>query len=121
MVTGPTTNIAFEEDEKRLIAEIERKHGKTVAQLRDEREKRVRDAMELRVPDRVPVNVGTGVFAARYAGLTASAMYYDHAAYKEASKKMLLDFEPDNGPMGIGSSGLVLELLDSKQYRWPGG
>ena len=72
------------EAEQRLIAEIEKKHGKTVDQLREEREKRVSDAIELRVPDRVPVNVGTGVFAARYAGLPASAMYYDHAAYAEA-------------------------------------
>ncbi len=108
-------------EEQRLIAEIQRKHGKTVGQLRDEREKRVKAAMELNVPDQVPVNVSTGVFAAKYAGLTASVMYYDHAAYRRASKQMLLDFEPDNGPIGIGSSGLVLDLLDSKQYRWPGG
>jgi hypothetical protein len=108
-------------DEKTLIAEIEKKHGKSVEQLLFEREKRVRDATELKIPDRVPVVLGTGVFAARYAGLTASTMYYDHSAYRAASKNMLLDFEPDNGPAGIGSSGLVLQLLDSRQYRWPGG
>ncbi len=121
MSTQNTAGKAPEQDEERLIAEIEKKHGKTVAQLRDEREKRVRDAMMLKEPDRIPVNVSTGVFAAKYAGLPASTMYYNHAAYRAASKKMLLDFEPDNGPMGVGSSGLVLELLDSKQYRWPGG
>jgi hypothetical protein len=118
-MSNPPTYSA--EQEERLIAEIEKKHGMTVTELRDQREKRVRDAMELRVPDRVPVNLSTGVFAARYAGLTASAMYYDHNAYRAASKQMLLDFEPDNGPMGVGSSGLVLDILDSKQYRWPGG
>ena len=111
---------AGDRDKKETEA-IEKKHGKTVEQLRVEREKRVRDAIELKVPDRVPVNVGTGVFAARYGGLTASAMYYDHTAYREASRKMLLDLEPDSGPTGIGSSGIVLDLLDSKQYRWPGG
>jgi hypothetical protein len=109
------------DETRRLIAEIEKKHGKTVAQLRDEREKRVRDAIELKVPGRVPVNVGAGVFAARYVGLPASVMYYDTAAYREACKKMLLDFEPDNGGMGVGGTGPVLEMLDSKQYRWPGG
>jgi len=109
------------DQEQRLIEEIEKKHGKTVDQLREEREQRVRDAIQLKVPDRVPVNVGAGVFAARYGGLTASAMYYDHAAYREACKKMLLDFEPDNGGMGAGSSGKILDLLDSRQYRWPGG
>ncbi|MEK7354033.1 MAG: uroporphyrinogen decarboxylase family protein [Chloroflexota bacterium] len=106
---------------QRLIADIEKKHGKTVSQLSEEREKRVSDAIQLKVPDRVPVNVGAGVFAARYAGLTASVMYYDTAAYREACKKMLLDFEPDNGGMGVGGTGPVLEMLDSKQYRWPGG
>ena len=106
---------------EREVAAVEAKHGKTAKDLREEREKRVRDAIELRIPDRVPVNVGTGAFAAIYSGLKASAMFYDHAAYREASKKMLLDFEPDNGPMGIGSSGLVLDLLDARQYRWPGG
>ncbi len=111
----------LEDQEKKLIEEIEKKHGKTVSQLSEEREKRVSDAILLKLPDRVPVTVGTGVFAARYAGLTASATYYDPTGYREASKKMLLDFEPDNGGMGAGSSGPVLELLDSKQYRWPGG
>ena len=114
------TGNSSQQIEKEIEA-VEKKHGKLVAQLREEREKRVKDAIELRVPDRVPVNVGTGVFAARYAGLTASSMYYDHSAYRSASKRMLLDFEPDNGPMGIGSSGVVLDLLGSKQYLWPGG
>jgi len=114
-------NEKLNEDEKKLIADIEKKHGMSVEQLREGREKRVRDAIQLKMPDRVPVNVGTGVFAARRAGLTASALYYDHAAYRRASKQMLLDLEPDNGAMGVGSSGLVLELLDSRQYRWPGG
>ena len=109
------------EKEEKLIVEIEKKHGKSTEKLREEREKRVREAIQLKVPDRVPVNVGTGVFAARRVGLTASALYYDHVAYRQASKQMLLDLEPDNGPMGIGSSGLILELMDSKQYRWPGG
>jgi len=107
---------------QKLINEIEKKHGKSIQQLIEEREKRVKDAIELREPDRVPVTLGTGVFAARYAGLTASAMYYDQAAFREASKKMLLEFEPDSTMLlGPGNSGLVMELLDDKQYRWPGG
>ena len=43
------------EETQRLIDEIEKKHGKTVNELREEREKRVRDAIELKVPDRVPI------------------------------------------------------------------
>jgi hypothetical protein len=121
MVIEPKSDRFHSDNENTLIAGIEKKHGKSVEQLLLDREKRVMDATELRIPDRVPVVLGTGVFAARYAGLTASTMYYDHTAYRAASKKMLLDFEPDNGPAGVGSSGLVLQLLDSRQYRWPGG
>jgi len=107
---------------QKLVDEIEKKHGKSIQQLVEEKEKRIKDAIELREPDRVPVTLGTGVFAARYAGLTASAMYYDQAAYREACKKMLLEFEPDDTMvMGPGNSGLVMDLLDDKQYRWPGG
>jgi hypothetical protein len=75
------------------------------------------------VPDRVPVVIGTGVFAARYGGLTASALYYDHPAYKEACKKMIVDFEPDL--IGYSEVGLypgsVWDLLDMKHQRWGGG
>ena len=87
-----------------------------------EREKRVSDAVALRLPDRVPVTIQTGVFAAKYAGIPLSAMYYDHPAYREACLKTILDFEPDTGAsMVLVNSGLVKELLDVRHQRWPGG
>lgn len=108
--------------ENRLIEEIEKKHGKTVGELYEERQKRYRDAVAVREPDRVPVTLSAGAFAARRGGLTASAMYYDHAAYKEAVERMILDFEPDLcWAMGTVNSGLALELLDARHHRWPGG
>jgi hypothetical protein len=110
---------------KRLKAirdEIESRHGKSAEQLLEEREKRVDDAIGLRVPDRVPVTIQTGVFSARYAGIPLSTMYYDHGAYREACLKTILDFEPDTGAsMVLVSSGLVMELLDVKHQLWPGG
>lgn len=110
------------QENARLKQAIEKKHGKTTEQLCTEREKRVIDAIELRVPDRVPVTINPGIFAARYAGLPASAMYYDHAAYREACKKTVLDFEPDTGAtMGVINSGLVMEIMDAKHQKWPGG
>jgi len=110
------------EQEKRLREEIEKRHGKTVEELYEERQKRYRDAVELREPDRVPVTLSAGVFAARQAGLTASAMYYDHAAYREACMKTILEYEPDLcWAMGTVNSGLTLELLDARHHRWPGG
>ena len=113
------------EENKRLREEIERKHGKTPEQLYAEREKRIRDAVELRVPDRVPVmmarNSGTH-FTSSYTGVPLSAAYYDPVVWKEAYKKTILDFEPDVCvPQIAMNSGTVLELLDTKQQRWPGG
>jgi hypothetical protein len=107
---------------KKLRGEVEKKHGKTVDQLRLQRDKRINDAIMLRMPDRVPVTIQTGVFACRYAGIPLSAMYYDHVAYWEACVKTIVDFEPDTGGMmAIGNSGLINELLDTKTARWPGG
>ena len=109
-------------DETRLIAEIERKHGKSVDELRMEREQRVKDAIALREPDRVPVTVLGGVFAARAAGLPSATVFYDHPAAYQAGRQVLLDFEPDLGGVGIAASaGSILDLLEVKNYRWPGG
>lgn len=105
-----------------LREEIERVTGKTPEQLYEEREKRIRDAVELRQPDRVPVTLGEGVYAARHGGLTVSAMYYDIAAYREAIRQTVLDFEPDLCGGGVAAtSGIALELLETKHQRWPGG
>jgi hypothetical protein len=115
-------NSRLQEKIQRLRDDIEKKYGKTVDQLRNEREKRINYVIILRLPDRVPVSIQTGVFACRYAGIPISAMYYDHVAYWEACVKTIVDFEPDSGNiMAAGTSGLVNELLDVRTQRWPGG
>ena len=112
-----------EEENKRLRDAIEKRTGKSPEQLRAEREKRIADAIELREPDRVPVTIAGGYFAARYCGLTASVAYYDPVTYRQALKKTALDLEPDSAPGAVasGGSGPALEILDAKQTRWPGG
>ena len=121
-----TSTISVEglrEENERKLRQIVERSGKTPAELYAEREKRLLDAIALREPDRVPVTMGGGYFAARYAGLTASVAYYDPVAFKEAVKKTALDFEPDAswGAAATGGSGRALEILDAKQTRWPGG
>jgi hypothetical protein len=109
-------------EEKKLIAQIEKKNGKSVDQLRAEREKRIKDVMTLKEPDRVPVTLNPGVFAARALGLPASTMFYDHTAARQAGRQILLEYEPDIGGVAMAaSSGSVLDLLEIKNYRWPGG
>ncbi|MBI2836395.1 MAG: hypothetical protein HYX85_01725 [Chloroflexi bacterium] len=113
-----------QEDIKRAREEIQKRTGKTPEQLYDEREKRMRDAIQLKEPDRVPVVLRLDNFILRYGGLSLSAQFYEPAAYRQAVIKTLLDFEPDvrqGPPTNIANSGPALEALDSKQHRWPGG
>ena len=126
MATATRTRATLErtdlEKEKKLIAAIEKKHSKSVEELRQERDKRITDAMQLKVPDRVPVTINAGAFACKYAGLPLSAMYYDPVAYSEACLKVLLDFGPDQGGAAAGTnSGDMLTLLGTQHQRWPGG
>jgi hypothetical protein len=108
------------EKENRLLKErIERKMGKTTEQLYEEREKRVRDVIELRVPDRIPLTVEIKI--STYAGIPNSAAYYDPIGFKRATRKVTLDFEPDMCNAGLPTSGYALEALDVKNRLWPGG
>lgn len=106
---------------RELREEVEKRHGKSAQQLCEEREKRIEDAIALREPDRVPVVIGTGNFAARYLGIPFSSAYYDIETFKAANIEITLDFEPDATRGLFVSSGEGLEALDPKYMRWPGG
>ena len=108
-------------EDQKLIDAIQKKHGKSVEELRLEREKRLWDAVELKVPDRVPVIFGGTFFACKYAGIPYSAAYYDTEAWKNAFKKMIVDMDPDSYGWEPRESGVALEALDSNYTRWPGG
>jgi uroporphyrinogen-III decarboxylase len=110
------------EEEKKLKEQIEKRHGITVAELYQEREKRIYDAMQLRVPDRVPVVFwDVPLLACRYVGLPYSAAYYDATAWRAAFKKMFADLEPDGWAVANRESGAALEATGTKFTRWPGG
>ena len=68
---------------------------KTKEQLFQEREKRLSDTIQLKVPDRVPIEMSFGYFPAKYAGVTCKPSYYDFDTWLEATRKTILDFEPD--------------------------
>lgn len=110
------------EAEKRLKGEIEKKHGKTVEELYRERERRLNDAMQLKVPDRVPVFFfDVPLLACRYAGLPYSAAYYDAPAWKAAFKKLFVDMEPDGWAVANRESGAAMEAVETNYTKWPGG
>ena len=98
---------------------IEKKIGKTAEQLYEAREKRVRDVIELKVPDRVPFTINLNT--SKYCGIPNSAAYYDPIGWKKAMRQITLDFEPDMCNAGLPTSGKALEILDVQNRLWPGG
>ncbi|OGO07309.1 MAG: hypothetical protein A2Y92_02830 [Chloroflexi bacterium RBG_13_57_8] len=102
-----------------LKKKIEKKTGKTTEQLYEEREKRVRDVIELKVPDRVPLTVEIKV--SKYTGIPNSAAYYDPIGFKRAMRIITLDLEPDMCNAGLPTSGNALEALGVTNRLWPGG
>ncbi len=86
-----------------------------------ERVTRLKDAIQLKVPDRVPVYPSVSFFPAYYSGVTPQEAMYDYDKLTMAWKKYVLDFEPDTY---LGSStpgpGKAFEILDYKSYKWPG-
>ena len=95
---------------------------KTGAELLEERKKRVFDAIQLKVPDRVPINAISGFFAARYAGFTCKEVMYDREKTIEATLRFLMDFQPDLGdnPFFLVFLGPMLEAIGYKNLMWAG-
>ena len=85
-----------------------------------EREKRLTQAIELKIPDRVPVIANMGYFPARYTGITCEAAWYDYDRWLEAYKKTLQYFQPDIFTIQSFFPGKALEYLDPRSIRWPG-
>jgi len=91
-------------------------------QLYQERLKRCQDAIDLKVPDRVPFFPMTHYFAAKYSGLSGKEAFYDSKKWFEANKRMNLELEPDLyfQPLHALYPGRALEILECKQVKWPG-
>jgi len=114
------TEIANYRKENRLLRkQIEERAGKSVEQLYAERAKRVKDTIELRTPDRVPLMVL--VEAHRYSGIPKSAAYYDPITLKRTMRKMAVDLEPDMSEPGFPACGAAMTELDVQNCVWPGG
>jgi uroporphyrinogen-III decarboxylase len=85
------------------------------------RVKMVKDVVQLKKPERVPVCPNIGFYPFVYAGATAQDAMYDYEKLGYALKKYHADFLPDSlASAPIYGPGKVFELLDYKLYRWPG-
>lgn len=91
-------------------------------QLYREREKRVNDAIALKVPDRVPLAASLGFFAAKYAGYTNEEIMYDPEKLWDAQWKTTRDFPQDleRDPYGLTLLGPILDRIGFRQLRWAG-
>jgi len=89
--------------------------------LYQEREKRVRDAISLKRPDRVPIVTATDLFFIRSAGLTLAQGMYDLEKMAEGWKASMQRYKWDMAPLQHAiRSGTVMELLGIKTFKWPG-
>ncbi len=81
----------------------------------------LKDAIQLKKPQRVPICLNVGFYPAQYAGFSAQDMMYDYEKLGIAYKKFHTDFRPDTmaSSMMMGPAK-VFEILDYKLYRWPG-
>lgn len=85
------------------------------------RANRIKDAIQLKVPDRVPVIPAIGFFPAYYAGITIQEAMYDVDKVCQAWRKYTFDFAPDvYSGCGYGENGRVYDIIDYKAYLWPG-
>lgn len=82
---------------------------------------RMQDALLLKEPDRVPVELPSEFYPAYYAGSTLRNVMYDYEEMRRAWLKYLHEFDADTymAP-GLIHSGRVLEIFDYKWYKWPG-
>ncbi len=90
--------------------------------LYEERDKRITDAIQLKIPDRVPIAGKFGFFPARHAGITIQEFIYDPVKMWEASWKTITDFPADviQNPYPTRLLGTLFDILDAKQVMWPG-
>lgn len=107
-MTAPVRPEQMDENLRQLRSEIEQKTGRTPEELYEKREKRVRDAIELKEPDRTPMFM---FLPNQLFGLPP----------KEAGRRSAIYFEPDMC-LGAGfmNAGPVWGMLDVKNRVWPG-
>jgi hypothetical protein len=93
--------------------------GKGSEQLFGERFKRVQDALELKQPDRVPVNMGAGYFLAEWGGITHQEQQDNSEKAQELMEKAALEFQPDI-IFGLFNSPRPSQALGDRMTKWPG-
>ena len=79
-------------------------------------------ALNMEIPDRVPVNISSGFWFANRAGLTPFEAMSDPARAVRAWTDFNLEFQPDtmSDLLAYSIPGSVFEKLDYRLFSWPG-
>lgn len=91
----------------------------TPAELLAARTKRVKDAYELRVPDRVPIALNFGYMLARLGGITNQELERNTDKAQELLEQCALQFQPDV-ISGLGFLPHASIALGDRQTQWAG-
>ena len=81
----------------------------------------IKDAVQMKqLPKRVPANLSPGHFPLEHAGISFYDAMYDEKMLARVIEKYHQDFNPDYFFGSAIGSGEILDLLDAKNYSWPG-
>ena len=95
--------------------------AKTAAQLYEERQQRVQDAIDLKEPDRVPVSLQAGYFPSKHIkGVVNQDAFFEPAKWRKALVQTIVDYEPDVCGFTGAVPGATLDTLEFKQLMFPG-
>ena len=90
----------------------------------DAKWKRIRDAVALTEPDRIPITPSPAIFPYLAYGYTVAEVNYDTTLEKakDAYTKFLLEFDPDNATVvgNYAGEGPLMELQQPTTMRWAG-
>jgi hypothetical protein len=83
--------------------------------------RRLKDAIQLRVPDRVPYMPIFQMYPLYEHGLNPRDAMYDYPKVRDAWKKVLIETDPDLyvGPL-LAYPGRAFEAVDYRLMKWPG-
>ncbi len=94
--------------------------AKTAPQLLKERTQRLRDAMELRQPDRIPIQLTISYMLAETAGITKQELLENPGLAQDLLEKAAVEYQPDTIFGTLPSDPRPHLLLGDRMTRWPG-
>jgi uroporphyrinogen-III decarboxylase len=91
----------------------------TPEQLFAERAKRMQDALELRQPDRIPIQLGFGYMLAEMGGITRQEQHENAEKEQALLEQAALYFQPD-AAMGLFNNPFPPQAVGDRMTRFPG-